>query len=50
MGDHVLIPLSKIQEVLQSVEVHGKLVTGILNDLKVPARRKDKKRKHVERE
>ena len=47
MGDHALIPFSKIQELLQSVEVHGKLITGILTDLKTPARRKERKRKHV---
>ena len=46
MTDHVLIPFSKVQEVLTSVEIHGKLITGILNDLKVPAKKKDRKRKN----
>lgn len=46
MTDHVLIPLSKVQEVLTSVEIHGKLIKGVLNDLKVPAKRKERKRKH----
>ena len=46
MTDHVLIPLPKVKELLHSVEIHGKLVTGILNDLKAPAKRKERKRKH----
>ena len=46
MTDHVLIPLPKVKELLHSVEIHGKLVTGILNDLKTPAKRKERKRKH----
>ena len=46
MTDYALIPLSKVQELLQSVEVHGKLITGILTDLKSPAKRKERKRKH----
>lgn len=46
MTDHVLIPLPKVKELLNSVEIHGKLVTGILNDLKAPAKRKDRKRKN----
>jgi len=50
MTDYVLIPFSKVQEVLSSVEIHGKLVTGILNDLKTPAKRKERKRKNDGRE
>ena len=46
MTDYALIPLSKVQELLQSVEIHGKLITGVLNDLKLPAKRKERKRKH----
>ena len=47
MTDHALIPLSKVQELLHSVETHGNLITGILNDLKTPSKRKERKRKYV---
>ena len=47
MTDYALIPISKVKELLDSVEVHGKLITGVLNDLKTPAKRKQRqKRQH----
>ena len=50
MSDHALIPIPKVQELLDSVEIHGKLITGILNNLKTPARKKDRKRRHEREE
>lgn len=46
MCDYALIPIPKVQELLESVEIHGKLITGILNNLKTPARKKERKRKY----